>query len=134
MGHNFSSFKTETRKTPTFVSGSLTQLPSVQETKDLATHPMRPQRMFGQKENDNKNSKESQSKCSVDIFLTKNVQVIPKNFFQDSEIDITKRDILRHIQRDIFNPSIRYPKYLKRSLADYKERIGNYTKYLEIKI
>ena len=48
--------------------------------------------------------------------------------------DITKRDILRHIQRDIFNPSFRYPKYLKISLADYKEKIGNYANYLEIKI
>ena len=27
--------------------------------------------------------------------------------------DITKRDILKHTQRDIFNPSIRYPKYLE---------------------
>ena len=62
------------------------------------------------------------------------MQVITKNFFQDSLIDITKRDMLRHIERDIFNPSIRYPKYLKRSLADYKERIDNYTKYLEVKI
>ena len=58
----------------------------------------------------------------------------PKNFFWDSEIDLTKRDMIRHIERDIFNPSIRYPKYPKRSLADYKEGIDNYTKYLEIKI
>ena len=41
--------------------------------------------------------------------------------------------MLRYIKRDIFNLSIRYPKYLKRSLADYKERIDNYTKYLEVK-
>ena len=47
---------------------------------------------------------------------------------------ILQIDILRYIKRDIFNPSIRYPKYLKRSLADYNERISNYTKYLEIKI
>ena len=60
--------------------------------------------------------------------------MIPKNVFQDSEIDITKRDMLRYIKRDIFNLSIRYSKYLKRSSADYKEIIDNYTKYLEVKI
>ena len=60
--------------------------------------------------------------------------MIIKNVFRDFEIDITKRDMLRYIKRDIFNPSIRYPKYLKRSSADYKERIDNYTKYLEVKI
>ena len=60
--------------------------------------------------------------------------MILKNVFRDSEIDITKRDILRYIKRDIFNPSIRYPKYLKISSVDYKERIDNYTKYLKIKI
>ena len=64
-------------------------------------------------------------------FLLKNVQVILKNVFRDSEIDITKRDMLRYIKRHIFNPSIRY---LKRSLADYKKRIDNYTKYLKVKI
>ena len=58
----------------------------------------------------------------------------PHNFFLDSEIDITKRDMLRYIKINIFNPSIRYPKYLKMSLTDYKERIDNCTKYLEIKI
>ena len=42
--------------------------------------------------------------------------------------------MLRYIKRDIFNPSIRYPKYLKRSSVDYNERIDNYTKYLEVKI
>ena len=41
--------------------------------------------------------------------------------------------MLRYIKRDIFNPLIRYPKYLKRSSVDYKERIDNYTKYLEVK-
>ena len=61
-------------------------------------------------------------------------KVILKNVFRDSEIDITKRDMLRYIKRDIFYPSIKYPKYLKRSSADYKERIDNYTKYLEVKI
>ena len=60
--------------------------------------------------------------------------MIPKNVFRDSEINITKRDILGYIERDMFNPSVRYLKYLKRSLADYKERIDNYTKYLEVKI
>ena len=49
-------------------------------------------------------------------FLLKNVQVISKNVFRDSEM-ILQIDILRYIKRDIFNPSIRYPKYLKRSLA-----------------
>ena len=58
--------------------------------------------------------------------------MIPKNVFQDSKIYITKGGILRYIERDIFNPSIRYLKYLKRSLVDYKERLDNYTKYLEI--
>ena len=67
-------------------------------------------------------------------FLLKMYKWSPKNVFRDSEIDITKRDILRYIKRDIFNPSIRYPKYLKRSSVDYNERIDNYTKYLEIKI
>ena len=67
-------------------------------------------------------------------FLLKNVQVIPKNVFRDSEIDITKKDMLRYIKRDIFNPSIRYLKYLKISLVDYKARIDNYTKYLKVKI
>ena len=67
-------------------------------------------------------------------FLLKNVQVIPKNVFQDSEIDITKKDMLRYIKRDIFNLSIRYSKYLKRSSTGYNERIDNYTKYLEVKI
>ena len=61
-------------------------------------------------------------------------KVILKNVFRDSEIDITKRDMLRYIKRDIFYRSIKYPKYLKRSSADYKERIDNYTKYLEVKI
>ena len=60
--------------------------------------------------------------------------MILKNVFRDSEIDITKRDMLRYIKRDIFNPSIRYLKYLKRSLVDYKERIDNYKKYLKVKI
>ena len=60
--------------------------------------------------------------------------MILKNVFRDSEIDITKRDMLRYIKRDIFNPSIRYLKYLKISSVDYKERIDNYTKYLKIKI
>ena len=41
--------------------------------------------------------------------------------------------MLRYIKRDIFYPSIRYPKYLKRSSTNYKERIDNYTKYLEVK-
>ena len=58
-------------------------------------------------------------------FLLKEFLSALQNFF---------RDILRHIERDIFNPSFRYPKYLKISLVDYKEKIGNYTKYLEIKI
>ena len=48
--------------------------------------------------------------------------------------DILQRNILRYIKRDICNPSIRYPKYLKRSSTDYKERIDNYTKYLKVKI
>ena len=61
-------------------------------------------------------------------FLLKNVQVILKNVFRDSEIDITKSDMLRYIKRDIFNPSIIYLKYPKRSLADYKGRIDSYTK------
>ena len=61
-------------------------------------------------------------------------KVILKNVFRDSEIDITKRDMLRYIKRDIFNPSIRYLKYLKISSTDYKERIDNYTKYLKVKI
>ena len=60
--------------------------------------------------------------------------MIPKNVFRDSEIDITKKDMLRYIKRDIFNPSIRYLKYLKISLVDYKARIDNYTKYLKVKI
>ena len=47
---------------------------------------------------------------------------------------ILQIDILRYIKRDIFNPSIRYPKYLKRSSIDYNERIDNYTKYLKVKI
>ena len=42
--------------------------------------------------------------------------------------------MLRYIKRDIFNPLIRYPKYLKISSDDYKERIDNYTKYLKVKI
>ena len=37
-------------------------------------------------------------------------------------------DILGYIKRDIFNLLIRYLKYLKRSLADYKERIDNLDK------
>ena len=60
--------------------------------------------------------------------------MIPKNVFRDSKMNISKKDILRYIKRDIFNSSIRYPKYLKRSSDDYKERIDNYTKYLKVKI
>ena len=67
-------------------------------------------------------------------FLLKMYKWSLQNFFRASEIKLTKRYMLRHIYRDIFNPSIRYPKYLKRSLTDYKERIDNYTKYHEIKI
>ena len=48
--------------------------------------------------------------------------------------DILQGDILRYIKRDISNLLIRYPKYLKRSSTDYKERIDNYTKYLKVKI
>ena len=39
----------------------------------------------------------------------------------------------RYIER-YFEPPFTYSKYLKISLADFKEKIGNYTKYLEIKI
>ena len=38
---------------------------------------------------------------------------------------ILQGDILGYIKRDIFNLLIRYPKYLKRSSIDYKERIDN---------
>ena len=67
------------------------------------------------------------------------LEFLPRDYKWSQEFlprfrDITKSDILRHIERDIFNPSIRYSKYLKRSSADYKERIDNYTKYLEVKI
>ena len=62
-------------------------------------------------------------------FLLKEFTSVLKNFFRDFEIDLTKRDMLRHIERGNFNPSIRYPKYLKRSLVDYNERIDNYTKF-----
>ena len=48
--------------------------------------------------------------------------------------DILQGDILRYIKKDIFNLLIRYPKYLKISSANYKERIDNYTKYLKVKI
>ena len=46
---------------------------------------------------------------------------------------ILQGDILKYVKRDIFNLLIRYPKYLKRSSIDYKERIDNYTKYLKVK-
>ena len=46
---------------------------------------------------------------------------------------ILQGDILGYIKRDIFNLLIRYPKYLKRSSTDYKERIDNYTKYFKVK-
>ena len=70
------------------------------------------------------------------IFLTKTCTSDPlSNVFRDSEIwDILQGDILRYIERDIFNLLIRYPKYLKRSSTDYKEGIDNYTKYLKVKI
>ena len=44
-----SSLKIETRKTLTFVVGSLTKFLSIQETKSLATHPLRKhlQSLFG---------------------------------------------------------------------------------------
>ena len=38
---------------------------------------------------------------------------------------ILQGDILGYIKRDIFNLLIRYPKYLKISSTDYKERIDN---------
>ena len=61
------------------------------------------------------------------IFLTKTCTSDPlSNVFHDLEIwDILQGDILGYIKRDIFNLLIRYPKYLKRSSTDYKERIDN---------
>ena len=47
--------------------------------------------------------------------------------------DIYRRYFLRNIQRDIFYFLLDILNILKISLADYKEEIGNYTKYLEKK-
>ena len=63
------------------------------------------------------------------ISYYKNLQV----FSGKSSESLQKRYFKTYIER-YFNPLFRYPKYLKISLADYKEKIGNYTKYLEIKI
>ena len=56
----------------------LTRLSSLQETKSLASHPLRkiPQSLVGykEKERENKNIYEKQSKCSVFYFLPKTVQ------------------------------------------------------------
>ena len=58
-------------------------------------------------------------------------------FFSLHDIkDIYRRYFLRNIQRDIFYlllDMLNILKILKISLADYKEEIGNYTKYLEKK-
>ena len=58
---------------------------------------------------------------NLQVFLGISSEILQKRYFKT-------------YMRDIFNPSFRYPKYIKISLADYKEKIGNYTKYLEIKI
>ena len=84
--------------------------------------------------------KEEQSSV---YFLLKNVQVIPSPMpseiqryerYERYERYLLQGDILGYIKRDILNLLIGYPKYLKRSSADYKEKIDNYTKYLKVKI
>ena len=73
MGHTFSSLKTKKQQNFQSCIWKLTRLSSFQETKSLASHPLRknPQSLIGQKEKEreNKNIQEKQSKCSVDIFL-----------------------------------------------------------------
>ena len=98
--------------------------------KDLATHPLRKhsQSCLARKKIKTKWVGKAEQR-SMYFFLKEftkcSLEFLPRYY---------KRDILRHIKKDIFNPSFRYPKYLKISLANYKEKIGNYTKYLEIKI
>ena len=76
-----------------------------------------------------------QSKCSVDIFLTILLRLF--HYISPSSItfikDIYRRYFLRNIQRDIFNLPLDILNIPEISLADYKERTDNYTKYLKVK-
>ena len=70
------------------------------------------------------------------FYLLREYTSVLWNFFGDSELffpAITKRDILRHIQRDNFNLPVNILNILEISLVDYKEKLGYLHKISENK-
>ena len=68
------------RESSTFASGLFTWLPSLQETKSLASHPLgkHPQRLFGFQEKENSKEKRETRELCILLSVKRNTYVLSK--------------------------------------------------------